>query len=278
MGRARNGEVTIFYRDEGEGEPILLIHGHTLDHRVFDDLAPALLAGGFRLIRPDLRGHGRSDVPPGGYRFADHAGDMTAVLDAAGVGRAAVVGFSLGGGVALMLTLAAPGRVGSLVLVDPVMPDRRFEPAFMDNLREVARVARSEGIRAAMAGPWAASPLLAPSFAKPGVREKVAAMVGDFPGAEYLATSRDREERDWTVPDRLGEIAVPTVVAVGENDLPGFRAFAEEAAGGIPGARLVVFPDCGHLVPLENPEGLAELIVAAVTPGQAGGPDAAGRR
>jgi len=151
--------------------------------------------------------------------------------------------------------------VDALGLISPVMPERPFDPAFMENLKQVARTARSEGIRAAMEGPWQASPLFARSFRKPGIRQRVFGMVADFPGAEYLAAERDRVERAWTVPERLGEIDVPALVVVGGDEMPGFRAFADEAAAGIPGARLEVLPDCGHLLPLEAPEELARLLV-----------------
>ena len=267
MAHAANGPVTISYRDEGDGQPVLLIHGHTLDHTVFDDVTPKLLAAGLRVVRPDLRGHGTSSMPEAGYRFSDHAADMCAVLDAAGLERAAVAGFSLGGGIALEMALTMPERVGRLVLIDPVMPGRPFEPAFMENIRQVARTARTKGIRAAMEGPWASSPLFAHSLSKPGVREKLTAIVQHFPGAEYLAARRDEPAHDWKVPDRLGEITIPVLVIAGEQDMPGFQAFAREAADGIPDARLITIPGSGHLVPLEDPETLARLIVEHVMTG-----------
>ena len=112
-----------------------------------------------------------------------------------------------------------------------------------------------------MESPWAQSPLFEHSFSKPGIREAAGAITRNFPGAEYLATSRDRIERSWSVPDRLGEIAVPTAVLVGECEMPGFRAYAEEAAAGILGAGLEVVEDGGHLLPLEEPERVAAAIV-----------------
>jgi pimeloyl-ACP methyl ester carboxylesterase len=253
--------VTISYSDEGSGRPVVLLHGHTFDRRMWDLVMPRLLEAGARIIRPDLRGHGRSTRPGSGYRVSHHAADVVALLDAVDAERAAIIGFSFGGGVALELAVTSSNRVAALGLTAPVMPDRPFEPVFMDNLREVARSIRSEGVAAAMAGPWLSSPLFAHSFTKHGIREQVAAIVRDFPGAEFLATERDRVERDWRLPDRLGEIAVPTRVMVGDHEMPGFRAFADEAASGIPGARLEVVPDCGHLLPLEAPDRVADLIV-----------------
>ncbi|MCU0232829.1 MAG: alpha/beta hydrolase, partial [Thermoanaerobaculales bacterium] len=106
-----------------------------------------------------------------------------------------------------------------------------------------------------------ASPLLASSFRRPEVRAQALAITRDFPGAEYLAAARDRVERAWTAPQRLAEIAVPAAVLVGEHDMPGFGAYSEEAAAGIPGARLEVVPGCGHLLPLEAPERVAAAII-----------------
>ncbi len=280
MAVTRNGEVSIFYLDEGRGDPVLMIHGHTLDHRAFDGVAAALAGKSLRLIRPDLRGHGRSDVPPSGYHWSHHAADMAAVLQAAGVPRATVVGFSLGGGVALELAIERPELVGGLVLIDAVLPDRPFEPEFLANLKEVARTIRTEGLRAAMEGPWASSPLFATSLSKPAVREKLAEILRDFPGADYLARERDHVERHWTVPGRLGEIAVPAAVLVGAEDMPGFVEFSREIAAGVPGARLETIPGSGHLTPLEAPETVAEAIVRVVAAasgkdaGSPGGEDA----
>ena len=264
MPQAQNGDVTIHYEDEGSGEPILLIHGHTMDRRIWDPVMSGLLGADLRVLRPDLRGHGRSTRPDFGYHVSHHAADMEAVLDDVGVASPTVVGYSIGGGVALEMAVTMPRRLSGLVLMSPVMPDRPFETAFMDNLREVARVARSEGIEAAMLGPWASNPLFAYSFTKPGIRDVAMVINRDFPGAEYLATQRDRVEREWTVPERLSEVEVPTSIIAGDHETPGFRAYAEEAAAGIPGARLEFFQGCGHLLPLEEPDRVARTIIEVV--------------
>ena len=264
MPKVTNGDVTLHFEDEGSGEPVLLIHGHTMDHRIWDPVTPGLRAAGLRILRPDLRGHGLSTRPDFGYHLSHHAADMVAVLDGAGIESATVVGYSIGGGVALEMALTSPDRLGGLVLMSPVMPDRPFETAFMDNLREVARITRSEGIEAAMLGPWASNPLFEFSFSKPHVREAATVICRDFPGAEYLATQRDRIAREWKVPDRLSEIDVATAVIAGDHETPGFRAYAEEAAAGIPEARIEFFENCGHLLPLEEPERVARTIIDVV--------------
>ena len=267
MPESTNGDVTIYYEDEGSGEPVLLIHGHTMDRRIWDPILPGLLGAELRILRPDLRGHGRSTRPDFGYHVSHHAADMAVVLDDAGIDSATVVGYSIGGGVALEMALTMAERLCGLVLISPVMPDRPFEPAFMENLREVARVTRSEGIEAAMLGPWASNPLFAHSFSKPGIRESAESINRDFPGAEYLATKRDRVERQWTVPERLSEIEIPTAVIAGDRETPGFRTFAEEAATGIRNAQLEFFENCGHLLPLEEPDRVAHAIIETVRKG-----------
>lgn len=253
--------VSLSYTDEGVGRPVLLLHGHTLDRRAWLGVVPHLLTAGLRVIRPDLRGHGRSDRPDFGYHFTDHAADMIALLDRLEIERTAVIGFSFGGGVAMEMAITRPDRVHALGMVAAVMPDRPFEPAFMENLRQVAGAIRSKGVAAAMAETWSDSPLFSHSFTKPGVREAVAAIVADFPGAEFLATRRDEVSRQWKVPDRLSEIAIPTAVMVGEREMAGFRGYADEAASAIPGATLEIVPDCGHLLPFEAPDAVARMII-----------------
>ena len=261
MPEAINGDVTLHYEDEGSGQPVLLIHGHTSDGRIWEPVMPGLRDAGLRVLRADLRGHGRSTRPDFGYHFSHHAADMAAVLDAAGVATAVIVGFSIGGGVALEMAVTMSERLEGLVLMSPVMPDRPFEPAFMENLRQVARIARTEGITAAMLGPWAENPLFEFSLSKPGIREQVETITREFPGAEYLATQRDDVQRSWTVPDRLGEIRSPTLVIAGDSETPGFREYAVEAAEKIPGARFEILENCGHMLPLEEPDRVARAIV-----------------
>jgi len=253
--------LKIYYRDEGEGQPLLLIHGHTLDGRVFDSAVPGLVEHGFRVIRPDLRGHGLSERPTKGYHWSHHAQDMTAVLQHAGIQSAVIAGFSLGGGIALEMAITVPETADALALLSPVLPDRPFEERFMNNLREVARTARKEGIRKAMEGPWLMSPLFETSFRNPAVLEEARLIIMDFPGAEYLAEARDKVERTWKIPDRLGEITAPTVVAVGEDEMEGFKNFARETASGIPDGQLKEIPSAGHLWPMEHPDLLVRILI-----------------
>src|SRR5262249_39510694 len=104
------------YQQAGAGPDIVLIHGVTGDLSIwFLCNAVQSLSASYRVTAYDLRGHGYSDAPPAGYTSADHAADLFALMDALGVGRAALVGHSFGGVIAAHAAALAPGRVDALV-------------------------------------------------------------------------------------------------------------------------------------------------------------------
>jgi pimeloyl-ACP methyl ester carboxylesterase len=252
--------VALHVEVAGAGETVVLLHGHTLDLRVWDDLVTALVLRGWRAVRYDQRGHGRSGSPPVGYRWGDHAADLAAVLDATGGAAAHLVGLSKGGGIALELALRRPELVRSLVLVATLVPDHPLSEELRASFRELARRIHADGVQPALRQAWLTHPLLASAHATPGARERLEAMVLTFPAGEYLAATRDAPDRDWRLSDRLGEVAIPTLVVVGERDIADFRTMADTLAAGVPGGRLEVVAGSGHLVPLERPDETARLV------------------
>jgi 3-oxoadipate enol-lactonase len=246
---------------EGGGEPVVLLHGHTLDLRVWDAVAPSLIRAGYRAVRYDQRGHGRSGSPASGYRWGDHAADLAAVIERLAPPAAHVVGLSKGAGIALECALRRPELVRSLALVGPLVPDWELPAPMIASFRELARAIRSEGVQRAVREKWLSHPLIAPAAARPGVRERLEAMVLTFPAGEYLTTVRDAPDRDWKATDRLAEIAAPTLVARGEREVPEFAAMAEALAARIPDVRTAVIAGSGHLVPLEEPAALTRELL-----------------
>jgi len=246
---------------EGAGEAVVLLHGHTLDLRVWDEVAPELMGAGFRVVRYDQRGHGRSGSPPSGYRWGDHTADLAGLIECLGPPAAHIVGLSKGGGIALECALRRPDLVRSLVLIGPLVPDYSLPEAMMTSFRELARAIRARGVQPAMREVWLAHPLIARAAARPGTRERLEAMVLTFPAGEYLASVRDVPDRDWAVTDRLAEIAAPTLILRGEHEVPEFVAMAELLAARISGSRSVVVPGSGHLVPLESAKAMGRTLV-----------------
>lgn len=115
--------VSLYYKDWGQGAPILLIHGWPLTGDTFDALGMALVEAGHRVIIPDRRGFGRSDQPFGGHDYDSYARDCVAVLDNAKIdGPVAIAGFSMGGGEVMRLMTRHRNRVSCAVLISSVVP------------------------------------------------------------------------------------------------------------------------------------------------------------
>jgi pimeloyl-ACP methyl ester carboxylesterase len=254
-GRIDPDDASLAWEAEGEGPPVVLVHGFTLDRRLWDDLVP-VLAPRFTVVRYDLRGHGGTPPPRGPYRHAD---DLARLLDALGLDRPALVGLSLGGGVVGSFAVAHPGRARALVLVESSLGGFRYPPEFEAALASVAATARRDGPAAAREE-WLRLPLLAAARAHPAAGPKALRMIRDYSGWH------------WTNPDpgipldppaaqRLGEIREPCLIVAGERSLPEFHRIAAILERGIPGARKVVLPGVGHLPNLEDPDRFGGLVL-----------------
>ena len=120
--KAKDG-TRLYYKDWGQGRPVVLLHGWPLTGDTFDDAAIALSEQGFRSIIPDRRGFGRSDQPWTGYDYDTFSDDVAAILDDAGIAEpVALVGFSMGGGEVARFQTKYPGRTSAAVLISAVVP------------------------------------------------------------------------------------------------------------------------------------------------------------
>ena len=252
MDTVLNG-VRIAYHDRGQrhGTALLLIHGFPLDHRMWAAQLAGLSAD-VRVIAPDLRGFGRSEVRPGPLTMEQHADDLAALLDHLAVERAVVAGLSMGGYIAFAFWRRHRERAQALVLLDTrAEPD---SPQAQAN-RDASAIKVRQAGSAAIAGEML-SRLLAPAnLSNQRIADRALAMMAEQPVegiASALAGLRDRADSRPTLPT----ISVPTLVLVGEHDALTPPADAAAMAAAIPGARLIVVPRAGHLSPLENPRGV----------------------
>jgi pimeloyl-ACP methyl ester carboxylesterase len=173
-----------------------------------------------------------------------------------GVGPAHLCGLSAGGGIALDFAVTYPEAARSLALIDSTAGGfRGWSQAFRDELVEMRRVAREEGLDAALTR-WLQGPMLAPAFEKPEVAARLRQIVGDYRGWSWL---NDGEEIVPDPPpyDRLDEVAL---VVVGERDTEDFRNIAEVLSERIRGARLEVIARAGHMSSMEAPAVVNGLI------------------
>jgi 3-oxoadipate enol-lactonase len=247
----------------GSGLPLVLLHAFPLDHGMWLRQEP--LGESLRLIVPDLRGFGGStgSVPRG---IADLADDVAALLDGLHLERPAVIcGVSMGGYVAQHVAARHPHRVAALVLVDTKLeadtPEARA--ARVDLAGKVGRLGQSI-LADAMIPRLLAVPR---SDADPAVvarhaenRALLQALVERQPVATIqaaLAALGDRPD----MTDAMRHVAVPTLLVVGAEDQITPPACLEAAEAIIPGAKLLIVPAAGHLVPLEAPEVFNRAIV-----------------
>jgi pimeloyl-ACP methyl ester carboxylesterase len=262
MPRATVNGIELHYLDEGAGEAVVLIHGHTLDHRMWEPQARVLRSAGYRAIRPDLRGHGRSDATETGTEPEDLAADTKALLDRLGVDRAHIVGHSRGGGAALAFALDYPVATRTLTLVDAVLPGRPAGEETDAFMRRVFAGWRERG-RAVFLDTWYAGDLFAGARRDAASAALLREMIAGYSAVEMTAWARgEGGPAPAQVADRLDALTLPTLVLVGDQDLPTFQRFADELASSIVGARRVVIAGAGHMATLEEPDAVNDALLA----------------
>lgn len=249
------GDLAVAVSQAGEGPPVLLLHGFACGKRMWTHQIRALKQR-FRVIAYDQRGHGLTDAPTaaGGYSASLLARDLAGVLDALRIERAAIVGFSLGGGPALALAAKKPERVSRLVLADvgagaddPVkieaMARRWIDLVRRGDVDElVCDMLRSE---------------LFKIYARRSLRRRnhMAALIRATPldGLRFtLSEVLAKRKSLFRSIGVLQSIQAPTLVAVGEFDYACSKA-ARLLAQTIPNATLEIIANSGHMAPLEQP-------------------------
>lgn len=245
-------DLTLHVAIDGPAEapPLLLLHSLGTEGRVWQKQAERL-AGRFRVIRPDLRGHGLSAVTPGPGRIAQFAQDAVSVLDALGIARAHVAGLSIGGLVAQALAAAAPGRVASLILADTAMAIP--PPALWHERAALVRARGMAVIEEAVVARWVTpAALTAPET--DGLRRML--LRTDPEG--YAAAAEALAAADLAAD--TARLRLPALVLVGDGDLATPPAAAAALAGAIPGARLVTIDRAAHIPTFEQ----ADAVTAAM--------------
>jgi 3-oxoadipate enol-lactonase len=248
----------------GNGTPVVLVHAGVADSRMWDSQWDALTAVA-HTVRYDLRGYGRSAVPPGPYA---HREDLRGLLDALAIERAVVVGASMGCEVALAFALAYPDRVTGLVLLNTLAGI----DAPSDSLRARWRAVETaldrgdpEGALEIELQMWVDGPNRKPSEVDPAVRALVGTMNRPLLQRATEPVDATEIEPDPPVTQRLGEIACPTLLITGELDLKDALESAARLVAEIPIAREERIPNAAHLPSLEASQEVTDLIVAFVT-------------
>jgi pimeloyl-ACP methyl ester carboxylesterase len=259
----------VTYRVAGSGPVLLLVHGVTNSSQTWERVAP-LLSERFTVLAPDLLGHGESATPRGDYSLGAHAAGIRDVLTALGHERVTVVGHSLGGGIAMQFAYQFPERCERLVLVSSgglgrevhlllraaALPGADFVLPLMTSPQLIG-IGKGVGslLRRARLAPSGDLAVLAQGFASldnAGSRQAflhtVRAVID--PGGQRVSAN-----------DRLALAALmPTLIVWGERDSIIPLAHGEAAHEAMPGSRLEVFPDAGHMPHDRDPERFAAVL------------------
>jgi len=248
-------DIAMYYRQDGAGPPVLLLHGLGSSSEDWELQIPAL-AERYKVFRPDLRGHGASSKPSGRSSVELLARDVIALARRLGTGPLHVIGVSLGGMVAFQIALDAPELVRSLTILNSG-PEMKL----MTVRQHVAIVGRFLTLRL-FGLRRMADELAKRLFPKPeqgDLRETFVARWSTNDAGAYERTLRGMI--GWSVKARLCAIDCPVLVVSGDRDYTPVEAKARYVAE-LPNARLEVIEDSGHFTPFDQPARLNAILVA----------------
>jgi 3-oxoadipate enol-lactonase len=258
MEKLING-ARIHYRRSGAGFPVMFLHAGVADSRMWDPQA-AGLANHFDVIAPDRRGFGESELPAGPW---SPVADVLALMDGLGLRQAPhLVGCSIGGRLAIDFTLQHPERVSKLVLVGPGVsgqtPDDRYKHLYAE-VQAADDANDMDAVNVAEAHLWLDGPGRRPGHVDKRLRDLFLDMNGRTLHTDF--EQAPTKELEPPALGRLGEIHAPTLVIVGDQDLPPILETADLLVSKIHRARKAVIHDAAHLPNLEHPERFNRILV-----------------
>lgn len=261
MPKLKVNDIELYYEVVGPeaGEGILFVHGLGSSGRDWEGQVP-FFAERFRVVTADLRGHGRSEKPPGPYSMKMFAGDVAGLVEALGLGAVHVVGISLGGMVALQMAVDFPKLVKSLVIINsgPEVVVRTLRDRWQVFVRRaIVRVLGMRRMGEVLAG------RLFPKEGQADLRAVFVERWAENDPKAYLATLNAIV--GWSVTDRLGEIEARTLVVASDEDYTpvedkeAYVRLMREAGQDV---ELVVIEDARHGVTVERPQEVNEVVMA----------------
>jgi pimeloyl-ACP methyl ester carboxylesterase len=259
LGQAQSGIADVngtrlYFERAGSGPAVVFLHGGNLDSRMWDDqFVP--LSPSFTVVRHDIRPYGRSAATEKGFSSVE---DLRALLDHLKITRASLVGLSLGGRIAIDFTLAYPDRVDKLVLMGPGLTGYQFKLENDEHMKRTIERATGGDAQGAM-DMWLEHPMMKPAMAKASVAGRIRTIAKDNLSIWQRLSVAERVSNPPAI-QRLAEIRKPTLLIVGENDVPDIQAIVKLLQAGIAGARTEVIPAAGHMPNMEAPERVNQLL------------------
>src|SRR5208337_378903 len=254
--RIKSGDAEIVYWSLGEGSPVILLHPFPARHEFWLPVAEALAAR-YRVILPDLRGHGESGVGEGPATMEKHAADIVRVMDDADVGRAPLIGVSIGGYVLFEFWRRHRGRVAALGLCNTKAPADGAEA-------RAARLQAANDVLERGTEPFLET--MVPRLlgkttreTRPDLVDEALRMMRKMSPDDIAQVQRGMAERPDSVAT-LNTINVATLLVTGDEDILTGVNEAELMRQHVAGSELRVIPKAGHYAPWEQPEEAARLL------------------
>jgi pimeloyl-ACP methyl ester carboxylesterase len=241
LGYAKHAGARIYFSTYGAGPPVVLLHGGLANQRYWGDQVPALVKAHYRVVLIDSRGHGRSSRDGRAYTYELMASDVVAVMNVLHLRKAAVVGWSDGAIIGLVMALKDPDRV-TRVFAFAANMDPSGVKSGVDNNPTFAAFETQAAAEYASLNP-------APT---------------DFVDFQAAIEQMWAKEPNYTVAD-LAKIATPVAIAGGDHDEAIKREHTEYLARSIPGAKLIIFADASHFAFLQQPDAFNAAMLAFLT-------------
>ncbi len=261
-GWAEVNGARLYYEVMGEGQPLVLIHAGIADHRMWADQF-GWLARRYRVLCYDVRRFGRSHsiAAANPITYTDHE-DLYYLLKFLGIEKAALIGVSNGGRIALDFTLVYPDMVAALIPVASALSGYEFTDVATNQKDIASDEAFNQGdIEQAVELTlqlWVDGPHRTAAQVEPTVRERVRQMMTDL--CLRAEDGAERQPLDPPALSRLAEIHIPTLVLIGDHDVPDMLTIADLLAAGIAGAEKIIMPGVAHLPNLEQADQFNQII------------------
>jgi pimeloyl-ACP methyl ester carboxylesterase len=249
-------DLKLYYEVTGKGNPIVFIHGFTLDTRFWDEQV-AFFSNEFKVITYDQRGHGRSGMP--GTKTYSHYEDLKLLLDYLEIDQAIVNGLSIGGLYALEFTVAYPERVEKLILSDTSgINGINFPKEIKKGFGDIYLALKEKGLEAAKKV-WSGFEWFIPAMKIPAAEKVLSQILNDYSGWHWM-NKNPTENLNPPVNERLNKIDKPVLIITGEKDTTYNHEISELLKSGISGAKEVVIKGAGHFPNLEDPENYNQVV------------------
>ena len=249
-------DMNLAYSDQGQGDPLVFVHAFPLNRHMWGPQVEAF-SSTHRVITVDLRGHGESDAPIWNFTLEQYADDIKALLEHLSIAQATFVGLSMGGYILFALYRKYPQLVRTLVLADTRAQADSEE--IKKGRMAMAQIAYREGLPA-LADAMLPKLLSPESLANcADIVETLRGIIAQNQVSGIIVDLMAMASRPDSI-HMLKDIRCPTLVIVGQEDVPTPPAEAKDIAAHIPGARLEIIPHAGHASNIEQPEAFNQAL------------------